>query len=138
MIHQDLSDFIVDVKKEGFLVEIETNGSNPEMLRKLVADRSVDYVALDIKAPLNWERYGRAAGIKKESLFVNVKESIGILLESSSDVDYEFRSTVVPGLIEEEDILFIARHIKGAKRYVLQQFLFPSLHPSLLHEVDGA
>ena len=123
MIHQALSGFIDKVKEEGFLIAIETNGTNPQMLRDLIADKLIDYVALDIKAPLVWEKYKKTAGINDEDLFRKVKESVEFLLELKLDIDYEFRTTVVPGLIEEEDILAIARQIKGAKRYVLQQFL---------------
>jgi len=123
MIHQAIFDFISEVKRKDFLVEIETNGTNPQMLKDLIADKLIDYVALDIKAPLVWEKYKRAAGINDEDLFKKVKESIGVLLELKLDIAYELRTTVVPGLIEEEDILTIARQIKGAKRYVLQQFL---------------
>ena len=122
-IHQALSDFIGKVKEEGFLVGLETNGTNPQMLKDLIADKLIDYVALDIKAPLVWEKYKKAAGINDEDLFRKVKESVEVLLELKSDIDYELRTTVVPGLIGEEDILAIARQIKGAKRYVLQQFL---------------
>jgi len=123
MIHQALSDFIGKVKEEGFLVGLETNGTNPQMLKDLIADKLIDYVALDIKAPLVWEKYKKTAGINDEDLFRKVKESVEVLLELKLDIDYELRTTVVPGLIEEEDILAIARQIKGAKRYVLQQFL---------------
>jgi len=123
MIHQALPDFIGKVKEEGFLVAIETNGTNPQMLKDLIAGKLIDYVALDIKAPLVWEKYKRAAGINDDDLFRKVKKSVEVLLELSSDIDYELRTTVVPGLIGEEDILTIARQIKGAKRYVLQQFL---------------
>ena len=123
MIHPALSDFIGEVKEEGFLVGIETNGTNPQMLKDLIAGKLIDYVALDIKAPLVWEKYRRAAGINDEDLFKKVKESVEVLLELNSDIDYELRTTVVPGLIVEEDILAIARQVKGAKRYVLQQFL---------------
>jgi len=126
MIHQALFGFIGKIKEEGFLVGIETNGSNPEMLKDLITDKLIDYVALDIKAPLAWERYKVAAGIDDEDLFRRVKESIEILLKPDSGVDYEFRTTAVPGLVKEEDILEIARQIKRAKRYVLQQFL-PSI-----------
>ena len=122
-IHQALSDFIGKVKEEGFLVGLETNGTNPQMLKDLIADKLIDYVALDIKAPLVWEKYKKTSGINDEDLFRKVKESVEVLLELKLDIDYELRTTVVPGLIEEEDILAIARQIKGAKRYVLQQFL---------------
>lgn len=123
MICKDLPNFVREVKREGFLVEIETNGTNPQMLKDLIADKLIDYVALDIKAPLVWEKYKRAAGINDEDLFRKVKESVEVLLELKSDIDYELRSTVVPGLIGEEDVLAIARQVKRAKRYVLQQFL---------------
>lgn len=123
MIHQALFDFIGKIKEEGFLVAIESNGSNPEMLKDLITDKLIDYVALDIKAPLVWEKYERAAGINDEDLLRKVKESVGVLFELNSDIDYELRTTVVPGLVEEEDILAVARQIRGAKRYVLQQFL---------------
>ncbi len=123
MIHGDLPSFVSEVKREGFLVGIETNGTNPQMLKDLITDKLIDYAALDIKAPLVWEEYRKAAGISDEDLFRKVKESVRFLLESDPDIDYEFRSTVVPGLIGEKDILAIARHIEGAKRYVLQQFL---------------
>jgi len=123
MIHQALSDFIGKVKEEGFLVGLETNGTNPQMLKDLIADKLIDYVALDIKAPLVWEKYKKTSGINDEDLFRKVKESVEVLLELKLDIDYELRTTVVPGLIEEEDILAIARQVKGAKRYVLQQFL---------------
>ncbi len=123
MIHPALSDFIGEVKEEGFLVGIETNGTNPQMLKDLIAGKLIDYVALDIKAPLVWEKYKRTAGINDENLFGKIKESIGVLLELNSDIAYELRTTVVPGLVKEEDILEIARQVKRAKKYTLQQFL---------------
>ncbi len=123
MICKDLPNFVREVKREGFLVGIETNGTNPQMLKDLIAGRLIDYVALDIKAPLVWEKYKRAAGINDEDLFRKVKESVKVLLELDSEASYEFRTTVVPGLIKEEDILTVARQIKRAKSYTLQQFL---------------
>jgi len=119
-IYKDLPGFAKKVRNEGFLVEIETNGTNSEMIRNLIKDEVVSYIALDIKAPLIWDKYKRVAGIEDKGLFERVKKTVRILL--SSDVDYEFRTTVVPGLLDEEDIMAIARQIRGAKRYVLQQF----------------
>lgn len=121
MLEEDLPNFLSKIKKEGFLVEIETNGTNPGMLRDLVGKSLVDYLALDIKAPLEWEKYRKAAGIVDEKLFENVKESMRIL--SKSNIDYELRTTVVPGLVDQEDVISIAERIKGAKKYVLQQFM---------------
>jgi len=121
MLEEGLPNFLSKIKKEGFLVEIETNGANPGMLRDLVDRSLVDYLALDIKAPLEWEKYKKVAGIIDEKLFEKVKESVKIL--SSSNVDYELRTTVVPGLVDQEDVISIAERIKGARKYVLQQFV---------------
>ncbi|MCK4523002.1 anaerobic ribonucleoside-triphosphate reductase activating protein [Candidatus Aerophobetes bacterium] len=120
MLEKDLPNFLSKIKKEGFLVEIETNGTNPGMLRDLVKRGLVDYLALDIKAPFEWEKYSKAAGIVDEPLFGNVKERVKILL--SSNIDYELRTTVVPGLVDQEGVISIARGFEGARKYVLQQF----------------
>ncbi len=122
-IHKSLPLFIRKIKKRGFLVEIETNGTNPQMLKDLIEERIVDFIALDIKAPLKWEKYKEAAGINQKDLLVKVKKSVDILLGLGSEIDYEFRTTVVPQLLDKEAILEIARQIKGGQRYILQQFL---------------
>lgn len=121
MLEKDLPNFLSKIKKEGFLVEIETNGTNPGMLRDLVKRSLVDYLALDIKAPFEWEKYSKAAGIVDENLFGKVKESVKIL--SGSNIDYELRTTVVPGLVDQEDLISIARSFGSVKKYVLQQFV---------------
>ncbi len=121
MLEKDLPNFLSKIKKEGFLVEIETNGTNPGMLRDLVKRSLIDYLALDIKAPFEWEKYSKAAGIVDENLFGKVKESVKIL--SGSNIDYELRTTVVPGLADQEDLISIARSFEGVKKYVLQQFV---------------
>ena len=121
MLQKDLPNFLSKIKKEGFLVEIETNGTNPGMLRDLVKKSLIDYLALDIKAPFEWEKYSKAAGIVDENLFGKVKESVKILL--SSNIDYELRTTVVPGLVDQEDLISIARGLEGIRKYVLQQFV---------------
>lgn len=115
-IHQKLPDFCKKIKKLEYLIKLDTNGSNPEMLKKLINKKLIDYVAMDIKAPK--AKYSEAAGVK-----VNIKkieESIDILKEGK--IDYEFRSTVVPTILEKEDILKIAQWIGPAKKYYLQNF----------------
>jgi pyruvate formate lyase activating enzyme len=104
----------------GFLVKVDTNGTNPLMMKELMDGGLIDYIAMDIKAPLTVEKYSRAAGINAEKLLGKVKETIRILLESK--MDYEFRTTVVPTLHEEEDIKEICDGVKGCKKYVLQKF----------------
>jgi len=121
MLEKDLPNFLSKIKKEGFLVEIETNGTNPGMLRDLVERGLIDYLALDIKAPFEWEKYRKAAGIVDKKLLGKVKESVKILL--SSNIGYELRTTVVPGLVDQEDLISIARSFEGVKKYVLQPFV---------------
>lgn len=112
-----LPDLIKKIKKMGFQVKLDTNGSNPEILAKLIDKKLVDYVAMDIKGPKG--KYGRITGTKID--IEKIQKSIDILKEGKAD--YEFRSTIVPSLHEEEDIIEMAKWIKGAKRYYLQSFL---------------
>jgi len=120
-IYADLPKFLKKVKKLKFLVALETNGSNPEMLEHLIKHKLVDYVALDIKAPLTWARYRIATGIKDKEIFKKILKSLDILKHRK--IDYELRTTFVPKLLNSMDIVTIAKQIKSAKKYVLQQFV---------------
>jgi len=119
-LHKDLPELCSRLKKMEFLVKLDTNGTNPSMLKELVDRRLVDYVAMDIKAPLTVEKYSKATGVNAEKLLEKVKESINLLLGSS--MDYEFRTTVVPTLHDEECIKQICYSLKGCRKYVLQKF----------------
>ncbi|HHE67573.1 MAG TPA: anaerobic ribonucleoside-triphosphate reductase activating protein [Candidatus Parcubacteria bacterium] len=116
-MHKELPSLAKKIKKMGFLLKLDTNGSNPKMLRELVEKNLLDYVAMDIKAPK--EKYSQITGGKAE--LKKIEQSIDFLILGK--VDYEFRSTIVPGLHSEKDIIEMARWIKGAKRYFLQNFL---------------
>ena len=116
----DLPGYFKRIKEKGFLIKLDTNGTNPRMLEELLSNNLVDYLAMDIKSSLNFDHYGQAAGIKDKILLERVKESIRLIMGSA--VEYEFRTTVVPLLHTEETILEIAASISGAKRYVLQSF----------------
>ena len=116
-IHKDLPDFIKRIKDLGFLLKLDTNGSNPEMLRGLMRKGLVDYVAMDIKAPLG-AKYDLATGVKVD--LDKIKESIEII--KGSGVDYEFRSTIVPSIHTKEDVIQMAKDISPAKKYYLQNF----------------
>ncbi|PIQ07430.1 MAG: anaerobic ribonucleoside-triphosphate reductase activating protein [Candidatus Nealsonbacteria bacterium CG18_big_fil_WC_8_21_14_2_50_37_10] len=107
---------IKKIKKMGFSVKLDTNGSDPKMLKKLIDEKLVDYVAMDIKAPM--EKYKKIFG--KRVKIDDIEKSIKILKEGR--VDYEFRTTVVPTVLNKEDILKIVRWIGPAKRYFLQNF----------------
>jgi pyruvate formate lyase activating enzyme len=111
-----LTEFIKKVKQKGFLVKFDTNGSDPGYVKELVKDGLIDFVAMDIKAPL--EDYNKATNVKVNT--EAVKESVQFLL--SGKVDYEFRTTVAPTIIGIAEIEGIAKLIAGAKKYVLQQF----------------
>jgi pyruvate formate lyase activating enzyme len=88
------------------------------MLKVLLEDKLIDYIAMDIKTSPEKDSYEKVTGSAVE---VNkIKQSIGIIMESG--LEYEFRTTIVPGLHVKEDILKIVEFIKGAKRYYLQQF----------------
>jgi len=115
-----LGDFCRTVHSIGLKVKLDTNGSRPRVLSGLVSDGLVDYVAMDIKAPPDGRAYGRAIGVRAGAILDSVKENVEFLM--GSGIEYEFRTTVVPKLHSEEDILEIAKWIRGARSYVLQKF----------------
>lgn len=117
-LQADLADFIKKVKALGLSVKLDTNGTRPDVLRALINDGLLDYVAMDIKN--SREKYAETAGILDFDLST-VEESVSLLLEGH--VDYEFRTTVVRELHTVEDIGKIAEWISGAPRYFLQNFV---------------
>ena len=119
-VHHDLPQFLEKVKKLGLLIQIETNGTNPVMLKQLIDKKLADYIAMDVKASLKWEKYSKIGGIKDKKLFENVKKSIKLIIDSK--INHEFRTTVIPKLHTKQDILDIAKSLKGAKAFYLQQF----------------
>ncbi|MDD4996182.1 MAG: anaerobic ribonucleoside-triphosphate reductase activating protein [Patescibacteria group bacterium] len=114
----DLVDFIKKIKKIGLMIGVETNGTNPKMIAYLIKNKLIHYLAVDIKAPLKIKKYNQLTGVLID--LDNIKESIKIIINSK--IDYEFRTTVVPGLLNEKDILEIIKSIRGAKKYYLQKF----------------
>lgn len=111
-----LADFIEKVKKLEYLVKLDTNGSNPKILRELINKKLIDYIAMDVKNSL--ENYDKSSGIKVN--IKNIKESIGMIKNNS--IDYEFRITAVPALHTKEDMENIGKLLKGSKRFFIQQF----------------
>ena len=115
-LNKDIADFLKKIKDLGYLIKLDTNGTNPDLLKKLVADKLVDYVAMDIKnCP---EKYEKAAGVNK--FMEKVSQSKDFLLTGA--VDYEFRTTVVKGIHTKDDLISLAKWIAGAKKYYLQQY----------------
>jgi pyruvate formate lyase activating enzyme len=114
----DLADFLGKIKALGYAVKLDTNGTSPEKLKTLVEKGLVDYVAMDIKNTA--AKYPVTAGCGS-AVLGKVEESIDFLLADT--VDYEFRTTVTAELHTPQDIGDIAKRIKGAKRYFLQNFI---------------
>jgi len=115
-INKGLYRLIEGLKKQGISVKLDTNGSNPEILKKLVADGMIDYVAMDVKGPLNG--YPRWCGVEVD--IEKIEKSIRFIMEGH--IDYEFRMTIVPFLHKEKDIYDVARYMAGAKRFFVQEF----------------
>ncbi len=115
-LHPDLPSFIKKIKDIGYLVKLDTNGTNPEMLKELIKDKLIDYIAMDLKAPL--EKYEATVSVKLD--WDNIKKSVKIISESG--LPYEFRTTVVPGLLEEADFHKMGELIKGKAKWYLQNF----------------
>jgi len=115
---KELPLFLKKIKDMGLLAKLDTNGSMPGVLNKLLEEGLVDYIAMDIKAPLEKNSYKKATGIFSD--VEKIKESIRLL--ANSGIEHEFRTTVVPAIHEKEGITQIAKQIKGAKKYVLQMF----------------
>ncbi len=112
----DIEPFFSKLKKLGYKLKLDTNGTNPELLKRLLNKQLVDYIAMDIKAP--FEKYQQITMLLPD--IGKIKESVQIIMSSS--IDYEFRITVLPSLVSKEDIARIAEQLKGAKRFVIQQF----------------
>lgn len=117
-IYPDLEQFIVKIKSLGFLVKLDTNGTNYEMLKRLIENNLVDYVAMDIKNSLS--AYGETAGTNFVDL-ENIKKSVELLKRNL--VDYEFRTTLVKQFHSTSTITEMANWLDGAKRIFLQHFV---------------
>jgi len=114
-LHDGLELFIEKIKTMGFLVKLDTNGSNPGVLKRLLSEELLDYVAMDIKAPL--EKYSEVARIPVA--VQNIEESIMLIRESH--VSHEFRTTVAKNMLSKEDVVSIAKMLQGEKLYILQR-----------------
>ena len=116
-LHADLPDLIARIKDLGYLIKLDTNGTNPAMIRQLYQNGLIDYVAMDIKA--SRANYPLVSGCPSISLDV-LQESIDYL--RSCGITHEFRTTAVKGLHTEEDFTDIAAWMAGCERYFLQTF----------------
>lgn len=118
LLQDHLEDFLSVIKERNLLIKLDTNGSRPDRLKSLLEEGLVDFVAMDVKAPL--ERYREVTRSAVSEL--DIVRSIGLI--KNSGLDHLFRTTVVPGLVGSEDVVRIGREMGGARRYQIQQF-FP-------------
>lgn len=117
-LQPNLFEFIKKIKDMGFLVKLDSNGANPQIIKKAIKNKLVDYIAMDIKTKLKEGEYNKAIGVEVD--INKIKQSISIIKESG--INYEFRTTVVPTIIGEKELIEIAKELKGSKKYILQQF----------------
>ena len=128
-LQKELIEFLKKIKNMDYLVKLDSNGTYPGIIEKIISEGLVDYLAMDVKAPL--EKYDEVvrAHVDKDK----VKRSIELI--KNSGLDHEFRTTVLKSQLSKDDIIEIGKLIKGAKLYVLQKFV-PSkiLDPKFIDE----
>ncbi len=115
-LHSDLILFLKKIKNLGFLVKLDTNGTNPEVLRKIMENKCVDYFAMDIKA--SPQKYNKLIGTKIN--FTNIEKSKDLII--SSEINHEFRTTVIPNFHDKSEIKKITQFCKGANKFTIQNF----------------
>lgn len=116
LMFSDISELLKNIKKLGLKIKLDTNGTNPELLKSLIKDKLIDYVAMDIKNSL--KKYDLITDSKVDP--EKIKESVNIIL--SSGIEHEFRTTTLRKFHADEDFKEIALIVKGAKNYYLQNF----------------
>ena len=129
-LQPDLDRFLQEIKGMGYLTKIDTNGSNPDVLERLIRGRLVDYLAMDVKGPL--QKYERIANVKVET--AKIRRSIELI--TASGIEHEFRTTVVRSQLDNEDLIATAELLKKGL-YVLQSFVpAKSLDHKFLTEIS--
>lgn len=116
-LQPELPRLLRQLKDMGYLVKLDTNGSRPVVLERLMEDNLVDYIAMDVKGPL--EKYPVLTGVA--GCAEEIRRSIAVIMAGT--VAYEFRTTVVRSLLSREDLVAAARLVRHARRYVLQRFV---------------
>jgi pyruvate formate lyase activating enzyme len=129
-LQPDLDRFLQEIKGMGYLTKIDTNGSNPDVLERLIRGRLVDYLAMDVKGPL--QKYERIANVKVKT--AKIRKSIELIM--ASGIEHEFRTTVVRSQLDNEDLIATAELLKKGL-YVLQSFVpAKSLDHEFLTEIS--
>lgn len=128
-IQEDLIEFVRRVKNMGYFVKIDTNGSTPDVIQSIIDAKLVDYIAMDVKGPLNKYRMLTQSNVDENE----IRRSIAMIM--ASGIPYEFRTTVLKSRLSQKDIMGIGKAIKNADLYVLQQFVASkTLDQNCIHE----
>ena len=118
LLHTEIIEFIKKIKNLGYKVKLDTNGSFPHVLEKIISNKLVDYVAMDIKNTIDKYELTIGCMVNKE----DINKSINLLI--NSDIEYEFRTTIVKDYHNIDDFETIGKLIKGAKKYYLQCYQY--------------
>lgn len=132
-VHPDLPRFLARLKGLGFEVKLDTNGVHPRTVERILRERLVDLVAMDLKHV--WRKYEDVIGAGARAAVANCRETMGII--RASDVAREFRTTVYPALHAEEDLIEIAEELGAGDRYALQAVRYGTTYDQDLPRVPG-
>lgn len=130
---KELISKIKTIKKLGFLVKLDTNGTNPNLLKKIIDSNLIDYVAMDIKN--SFKEYKKISGIKNNFLIDKIKKSKQILIKNKK-INYEFRTTVIKEFHNLKKLLEIAKSIKNCQKFALQKYKYSDGCINQYHEIS--
>jgi len=114
----DLPEYIRSLRELGYDIKLDTNGSNPDMLARMLSEKTLSYIAMDIKSP--WEKYADVTNTPNTTILANVKTSFAMI--QGSGVPHEFRTTLVPGMHTEKDVETMLGYLRDGERYAFQDF----------------
>lgn len=127
-IQEGLEGFIRELKDMGFAVKLDTNGVRPDVVSRLIHEKLVDYIAMDLKHV--WERYSDVIRVRGEDIMNRCKETFSLL--QTSGIDHEFRTTIFPGAHEQKDFFTMVGYLRRGEKYFIQQVGFKkNLDPSI-------
>ena len=120
LIQESIYDLLVKIKEYGLLIKLDTNGTNYNLLKKIVDNNLADYIAMDIKGPI--KEYDKFCGINlNKAIIKNIDKSIELLIKSNNIIT-EMRTTVVPGMHDKNIMKKIAKRVSGVDKFYIQNF----------------
>lgn len=134
-VQKNLIPFLQRIKQLELSIKLDTNGSNPQIIYQLLENKLIDYIAMDIKAPLTAHHYSVCAGIEvSPNLLAKLSQSMEII--QNSGIPYEFRTTVAKELLQTSDIKLIGNNIQDEKRYYIQQVVHSNFNSYLKRDLE--